>query len=76
MTEVFPKTISEQQYGHGTSNTIQKVTVEFAYRYWRNLGTEPNRPIGLVSFQDIMKYTITKSISSQIPTLLRRLFFN
>ena len=76
LEEAFPKTIGEIAYGHGSSNTINKVTVEFAYRYWRNLGTEPNRPKGLVSFQDILKNTITKNISSQIPTILRRLFFN
>ena len=74
LTEVFPKTISEQQYGHGTSNTIQKVTVEFAYRYWRNLGTEPERGTNDSKLADLLKNAVIRKFTNQIPMVIKRLF--
>ena len=74
LTEVFPKTISEQQYGHGTSNTIQKVTVEFAYRYWRNLGTEPERGTNDSNLADLLKNAVIRKFTNQIPMVIKRLF--
>ena len=74
LTEVFPKTISEQQYSHGTTNTIQKVTVEFAYRYWRNLGTEPERGTNDSKLADLLKNAVIRKFTNQIPMVIKRLF--
>ena len=74
LEECFPKTISEQQYGHGTKNSIQKVTVEFAYRYWRNLGTEPQRGNKDSNLADLLKNAVIRKFTNQIPMILKRLF--
>ena len=74
LEECFPKTISEQQYGHGLNNTIQKVTVEFAYRNWRNLGTEPERGTNDSKLADLLKNAVIRKFTNQIPMILKRLF--
>ena len=74
LTECFPKTVSEMQYGHGLNNTIQKVTVEFAYRYWRNLGTEPERGTNASKLSDLLKNAVIRKFTNQIPMILKRLF--
>ena len=38
--EVYPATIGTVNYSYGASNQIVKVNVSFAYKYWRNLGTD------------------------------------
>jgi hypothetical protein len=38
--DVYPATIGAVEYGYGKANEIQKITVEFAYKQWRNMGTE------------------------------------
>lgn len=76
LEEAFPKTIGEIAYGHASSNQINKVNIEFAYRHWRNLGTEPERGNQDSTLQDLLKNSIARQISNQIPTVLRRLFFN
>ena len=37
LEEAFPKTVAEIAYGHSSNNTINKVTVAFSYRKFRNL---------------------------------------
>jgi hypothetical protein len=38
--DVYPATIGAVEYGYAKGNEIQKITVEFAYKQWRNMGTE------------------------------------
>ena len=38
--DVYPATIGQVEYGYGKSNEIARVTVEFAYKSWRNMGLE------------------------------------
>ena len=38
--EVYPKTIGTIDYAYAKSNEIVKVNIGFAYKYWRNLGTD------------------------------------
>ena len=38
--DVYPATIGAVEYGYSKANEIQKITVEFAYKSWRNMGTE------------------------------------
>ena len=74
LEEVFPKTVAAQAYGHGNSNQIQKVSVEFAYRYWRNIATEPQKANLDSTLQDILKNSILRNIQTRVPQVLRRLF--
>ena len=38
--DVYPATIAAVEYGYAKGNEVQKITVEFAYKSWRNMGTE------------------------------------
>jgi hypothetical protein len=38
--DVYPEKINPIEYAYGTNNTIVKITVEFSYRQWFNMGIE------------------------------------
>ena len=38
--DVYPATIGQIEYGYGKANEVARVTVEFAYKSWRNMGLE------------------------------------
>ena len=77
LEEAFPKTVAEIAYGHSSNNTINKVTVAFSYRKFRNLasegiGGEVKSLEGTLS--DIFKNTIRTQLLSRVPPVVRRLF--
>ena len=74
LEECFPVTIGALPYGHGNSNQIQKISVEFAYRYWRNIATEPQKANLDSTLQDIIKNSILRNVQSRLPQVIRRLF--
>ena len=74
LEEVFPKTVAAIAYGHGSNNTINKVSVEFAYRYFRNLATESDRKSLDNTLQDVLRNSVLRQVQSSLPTVLRRLF--
>jgi len=74
LEECFPVTIGALPYGHGNSNTIQTISVEFAYRYWRNIATEPQKANLDSTLQDIIKNSILRNVQSRLPQVIRRLF--
>jgi hypothetical protein len=37
--EVYPATLGQIEYGYGKTNDLVRVTVGFAYKYWRNMGS-------------------------------------
>ena len=39
----FQKLLMRYHFGHASNNTLNKVNVSFAYRYWRNIATEPQK---------------------------------
>lgn len=73
LEEVFPVTIGAMPYGHANSNSIQKVSVEFAYRYWRNIATEPQKASLDSTLQDILKNSILRQVQTRLPPFVRRL---
>ena len=73
LEEVFPKTVAAIAYGHGSSNTIQKVSVEFAYRYWRNIATEPQKANLDSTLQDILKNSILRQVQTRLPPVINKL---
>jgi len=38
--DVYPEKINPIEYAYGTNNTIVKITVEFSYKQWFNMGIE------------------------------------
>ena len=74
LEECFPVTIGALPYGHGNANTIQTISVEFAYRYWRNIATEPQKANLDSTLQDIIKNSILRNVQSRLPQVIRRLF--
>ena len=74
LEECFPKTINAVPFSHASNNTINKCSVSFAYRYWRNIATEPQKANLDSTLQDILKNSVIRQVQSQIPAVLRRLF--
>ena len=74
LEEAFPKTVDAIAVGHSSNNTLNKVNVSFAYRYWRNIATEPKKANLESTLQDILKDAVIRNVQSQIPAVLRRLF--
>ena len=48
LVEAYPVSINEQALAYATNDTYQTLTVNFAYRYWKNLTDEATlpRPLG------------------------------
>ena len=74
LEECFPVTIGALPYGHANSNAIQTISVEFAYRYWRNIATEPQKANLDSTLQDIIKNSVLRNVQSRLPQVIRRLF--
>ena len=41
--DVYPEKIGSLDYSYANSNTIAKITIEFSYKQWFNMGTESSR---------------------------------
>ena len=74
LVEVFPKTISQIDYGHGNNNAINKITVGFMYRYWENIATDEKKASLEGKLQDILANSILRQVQTRVPNVLRRLF--
>ena len=73
LEECFPVTIGALPYSHGSNNQIQKVSVEFAYRYWRNIATEPKKASLDSTLQDILKNSLLRQVQTRLPPVIRKL---
>ena len=74
LVECFPKTIAAQAVDYSTVNAIQKVSVTFAYRYWKDLVDEADLPKPLTQrVAEAVLNTVESNIASQIPKVLRKL---
>ena len=73
LMEVFPKTVDALAYGHANGNQIHKVTVEFAYRYWKNIATEPEKASLDSTLQDILKNSVLRQVQTRLPNVLRKI---
>ena len=77
LEEAFPKTVGEIAYGHASANQINKVTVAFSYRKFRNLATEElggDTPTLENTLADILKNSVLRQVQTRLPSVLRRLF--
>ena len=74
LIEAWPKAISPQALSYAPGATYQTVQVSIAYRYWINLTDESSEPRSLGSrIAERAVNTVTRRITSQIPSVLRRL---
>ena len=74
LVEAWPKAIGPQQLAYNDNNTYQTVEITIAYRYWINLTDESSEPRSLGSrIAERAVNTVTRRITSQIPSVIRRL---
>ena len=74
LIEAWPKTIGPQQLAYNDNNTYQTVEITIAYRYWINLTDESSEPRSIGSrIAERAVNTVTRIITSQIPSVIRRL---
>ena len=74
LVEAWPKTIGPQQLAYNDNNSYQTVDITIAYRYWVNLTDESSEPRSLGSrIAERAVNTVTRRITSQIPSVIRRL---
>ena len=52
--DVYPEKIGTMDYGHALNNQIQKITIEFSYRQWFNMGLESLSGINFAKSQQTM----------------------
>jgi len=73
LVECFPKSIGAQQLSYAGSGYLT-VAIVFSYRYWKNLTDEATLPKPLLDrIAERAVNTVTRRITSQIPSVLRRL---
>ena len=74
LVEAWPKSIGPQQLAYSDFNTYQTVEITIAYRYWINLTDESSEPRSIGSrIAERAVDTVTRRITSQIPSVIRRL---
>ncbi len=75
LIECFPKTIAAQSLSYAPSTEIQKISVTFAYRYWKNLTDEADLPKPLLDrIGEVVVNGVEREIRNQIPSVLNKLF--
>ena len=74
LIEAFPVSIDQQALSYAENTSYQTVGVNFKYRYWQNLTDEANLPKPLLTrIAESAVNTVTRRITGQIPSVLRRL---
>ena len=73
LVECFPKSIGAQQLSYAGTGYLT-CAVTFSYRYWKNLTDEADLPKPLLDrIAERAVNTVTRRITSPIPSVLRRL---
>ena len=68
LVEAFPKTIAEQALSYDSTNQINKVSITFSYRYWKNLTDEADLPKPLQDrIANILVNTVERRLLSNLP---------
>jgi len=74
LIEAFPVSINEQALSYAVGASYQTVGINFQYRYWQNLTDEANLPKPLLDrIAESAINTVTRRITANIPSVLRRL---
>ena len=68
LVEAFPETIAEQALSYDSTNQINKVSITFSYRYWKNLTDEADLPKPLQDrIANILVNTVERRLLSNLP---------
>ena len=74
LVEAFPTSIDAQSLSYADNSAYQTIGVNFKYRYWQNLTDEANLPKPLLTrIAESAVNTVTRRITANIPSVLRRL---
>ena len=75
LIECFPKTIASQSLSYAPSTEIQKISVTFSYRFWKNLTDEADLPKGLPErIAEVVVNGVEREIRNSIPRVINKLF--
>ena len=74
LIECFPKNIAAQSLSSAQATDVQKISVTFSYRYWKNLTDEADLPIPLRDrIEEVVVNSAERQIRAAIPRVLSRL---
>ena len=74
IVECFPKTIAAQSLSAPQATDVQKLSVTFSYRYWKNLTDESQLPKPLRErIEEVVINSAERQIRAAIPRVLSRL---
>jgi len=74
LIECFPKTVAAQALSATQATDVQKLSVTFSYRYWKNLTDEANLPKPLRDrIEEVVINSAERQIRAAIPRVLSRL---
>ena len=74
LIECFPTTVAEQQLSYQPATDVQKVSVTFKYRYFKNLTDEADLPKPLLDrIGEVVLNGVEREIRGAIPKVLTRL---
>ena len=74
LIECFPKTVSSQAVSSAQATDVQKISVTFSYRYWKNLTDEADLPKPLLDrIEQVVVNSAERQIRAAIPRVLSRL---
>ena len=75
LIECFPKTVASQSLSYAPSTEIQKISVTFSYRFWKNLTDEADLPKGLPErIAEVVVNGVEREIRNSIPRVINKLF--
>ena len=74
LIECFPKNIAAQSLSAQQATDVQKISVTFSYRYWKNLTDEADLPKPLLDrIEEVVVNSAERQIRAAIPRVLSRL---
>ena len=74
LIECFPKTVAAQALTATQATDVQKLSVTFSYRYWKNLTDEADLPKPLLDrIEEVVINSAERQIRAAIPRVLSRL---
>ena len=74
LIECFPKNVAEISLSSAQATDVQKVSVTFSYRYWKNLTDEADLPTPLRDrIEEVVVNSAERQIRAAIPRVLSRL---
>ena len=76
LEEAFPNTVGAVAFSHEKVSSVNTVSVDFKYRYFRNLSSESisSKPPTESTLSDLIKNSVARQLQIKVPQVIRRLF--